>query len=338
LPEDPATLKASLLAALAERDREQQHAEAQEALAREKSALAAQQGKRADDLYLQTLRLQLELERYKQWYYGPRADRLQSSGELGQVLLNFGEQLEQTPVHPEDVAAGTAPATEGRRGQRRRGRRALASFENLPVTTQVYELQGKERACPCCGGERQEIGAEESWQIEYLPGRFERIQHVRKKYACTRCEASGDKPQKLLGWKEQLLPKHPMAEAVNYTLGQWNELTVFCSDGAVPIDNNVSEREMKRVVLNRKNSLFVGNPRGGRTAAILATLTSTCRRHQVDPQLYLTQLLMNLPSWPVHDLDACLPDQWKLRHAARLATLNQHNPTAPDNLSSLPAE
>jgi transposase len=57
--------------------------------------------------------------------------------------------------------------------------------------------------------------------------------------------------QKLLGWKEQLLPKHPMAEAVNYTLGQWNELTVFCSDGAVPIDNNVSEREMKRVVLNR---------------------------------------------------------------------------------------
>jgi hypothetical protein len=32
----------------------------------------------------------------------------------------------------------------------------------------------------------------------------------------------------------------------------------------VPIDNNVSEREMKRVVLNRKNSLFVGNARGGR--------------------------------------------------------------------------
>jgi Transposase IS66 family len=38
---------------------------------------------------------------------------------------------------------------------------------------------------------------------------------------------------------------------------------VFCSDGTVPIDNNISEREMKRVVLNRKNSLFVGNARGG---------------------------------------------------------------------------
>ena len=90
---------------------------------------------------------------------------------------------------------------------------------------------------------------------------------------------------------------------------------------------------MKRVVLNRKNSLFVGNPRGGRTAAILASLTSTCRRHDVDPQLYLTQLLMNLPTWPQRDLDAWLPDQWKLRHAARLATLDGKVPT-PDNLPS----
>jgi hypothetical protein len=34
-------------------------------------------------------------------------------------------------------------------------------------------------------------------------------------------------------------------------------LIFFCSDGAVPIDNHV-EREMKRIVLNRKNSSFVG--------------------------------------------------------------------------------
>jgi transposase len=123
--------------------------------------------------------------------------------------------------------------------------------------------------------------------------------------------------QKLLAWKEQLLPKHPMAEAVNYTLGQREELTVFTRDGAVPIDNNVSEREMKRVVLNRKNSLFVGNPRGGRTAAILASLTSSCRRHEMDPQLYFMQLLMNLPAWPASDLDAWLPDRWKQAHNAR---------------------
>jgi hypothetical protein len=109
-----------------------------------------------------------------------------------------------------------------------------------------------------------------------------------------------------------------MAEAVNYALGQWEELSVFTTDGAVPIDNNVSEREMKRVVLNRKNSLFVGNPRGGRTAAILA---SSCRRHEMDPQLYFMQLLMNLPSWQANDIDAWLPDRWKKAHAARCEAL-----------------
>ena len=132
--------------------------------------------------------------------------------------------------------------------------------------------------------------------------------------------------EKLLVWKERLLPKPPMAEAINYALGQWAELNVFCADGAVSIDNNISEREMKRVVLNRKNSLFVGNARGGspRRPAILASLTGTCRRHDVDPQLYLTQLLTNLPSARKSELSAWLPDQWKLLQHARLASLQNH--------------
>jgi hypothetical protein len=140
----------------------------------------------------------------------------------------------------------------------------------------------------------------------------------------------GELRQKLLHWKEQLLPEHPMAEAVNYTLGQWAEPNVFCSDGAVPIDINASEREMKRVVLNQR----IPFSSAIRTAARLASLTSTCRRHDVDPQLYLTQLPVNLPTWPVRDLDAWLPDQWKLRHAVRLANLNQQKCTSLDNLPS----
>ncbi len=79
-----------------------------------------------------------------------------------------------------------------------------------------------------------------------------------------------------------------------------------------------SEREMKRVVLNRKNSLFDGNPRG-RTAAILSSLTSTCRRQAVDPPLYFTQLLTNLPVTSNDDLALWLPDQWKLRHGTTMA-------------------
>jgi transposase len=112
-----------------------------------------------------------------------------------------------------------------------------------------------------------------------------------------------------------------MAEAVNYTLSQWDGLTVFTADGTVPIDNNVSEREMKRVDLHCKDSLFVGNPRGGRTAALLASLTSSCRRHDMDPHLYSLQLLVILPSWPARDLDPWLPDRWKQAHFARHAAL-----------------
>ncbi|MCL2660998.1 MAG: IS66 family transposase, partial [Acidobacteriaceae bacterium] len=41
--------------------------------------------------------------------------------------------------------------------------------------------------------------------------------------------------EKFLTWKDELLPKHPMAEALSYALNQWQELNVFLSDGAVPI-------------------------------------------------------------------------------------------------------
>jgi transposase len=36
--------------------------------------------------------------------------------------------------------------------------------------------------------------------------------------------------EKLLEWKEHLLPKHPMAEAINFALNQWAELNILCSD------------------------------------------------------------------------------------------------------------
>jgi hypothetical protein len=125
--------------------------------------------------------------------------------------------------------------------------------------------------------------------------------------------------EKHFDWREQLLPKHPMAEAIKNALGHWEELNVFVADGAVAIDNNVSEREMKRIVLNRKNGLCVGNERGGRNGAIPASLTSSCRRHDVDPQIYLTQLLINLSSLRMSDLLDGLPDRWKATQNVRLA-------------------
>src|SRR6202167_6068953 len=171
-----------------ERDEEKQRADIHE-------QRADQEARRSDELRVEMLRLQLELERFKRWYYGPRADRLQGSGELAQLLLNSAEELDRKPVHPDDVPPHGEPQEELRRVKRRKGRRHLANFENLPVTTRVHELSPEQRACPCCGVERKEIGADESWQVEYLPGRFERIHHVRRKYACAGCESKGTHPR-----------------------------------------------------------------------------------------------------------------------------------------------
>src|SRR5215467_15155338 len=133
-------------------ERDQQMRRAQRA-----EAEILRQKKRADELHLENLRLQLELQRYKKWRYGPRADRL-TNEEMAQALLEFGEELQRKPIHPEDVAGRTEPEYELRRVKRRPGRRHLANFENLPVTTQTYELSAEERICPCCGVERKEIG------------------------------------------------------------------------------------------------------------------------------------------------------------------------------------
>lgn len=129
LPDDREELLALARTLLAERDRKEQQVE---------------------ELRVELLRMQQELERFKKWYYGPRADRLRSTGELLQLLLNFAEQLESKPPHPDDVPPQAAQEQQLRRVKRRKGRRNLANFENLPVSTQVYELSGEQRACPCC--------------------------------------------------------------------------------------------------------------------------------------------------------------------------------------------
>jgi transposase len=188
LPQDRESLEAILRALMLERDEQSKHVN-------ELQVEGLRQRQRAEELQLENLRLQLELERYKKWRYGPRVDRLATSADVAQALLEFAEQLESKPIHPEDVPAKAESEYELRRVKRRPGRRHLASFENLPVTTQVYELSAEQRICPGCGVERKEIGADESWQIEHIPGRFERIQHVRKKYACSACEKSGENPQ-----------------------------------------------------------------------------------------------------------------------------------------------
>ena len=132
LPDDSQALKAMLAALMDERDKQTQLAEEQSNLAEEQSKRAEEQSKRANDLHVENLRLQLELDRYCKWYYGPRADRLQSSGDLAQMLLNFAAEMDLKPVNPDDLPPRSEPAEELRRVKRRKGRRNLANLETVP--------------------------------------------------------------------------------------------------------------------------------------------------------------------------------------------------------------
>ena len=44
----------------------------------------------------------------------------------------------------------------------------------------------------------------------------------------------------------------------NYALKRWTALTRYRDDGAVAIDNNAAERELRGPVLSHKNFLFAG--------------------------------------------------------------------------------
>src|SRR4029077_6831791 len=57
--------------------------------------------------------------------------------------------------------------------------------------------------------------------------------------------------------RERHPPKSPIATAIRYADNQWQEFGVFLDDERVPLDNNGSERALRRVALGRKNYLFV---------------------------------------------------------------------------------
>jgi Transposase IS66 family len=69
--------------------------------------------------------------------------------------------------------------------------------------------------------------------------------------------------------------KLPLAEAIRYTLGHWDGLTVFLTDGRVEVDTNTVERSMRPIGLGRKNSLFKS---WAILASVLNTATGSIRR------------------------------------------------------------
>ena len=116
--------------------------------------------------------------------------------------------------------------------------------------------------------------------------------------------------------QEVVLPRSPMAQAITYAQNQWTALTTYTTQGYLNIDNNASERALKRVAIGRKNWLFAGNDAAAVNHARLWSLIASCERHAVDPQRYLTSVLAKIGTTPVEELGQFLPDVWKVGDAA----------------------
>jgi transposase len=112
-----------------------------------------------------------------------------------------------------------------------------------------------------------------------------------------------------------VLPKSPIGEAVHYARAQWTALTRYLEDGDLAIDNNASERALRRVVTGRKNWLFCGSDEGGRRAAILYSIVATCKAHGIDPWAYLRDVLERIPTHPNRRRAELLPQEWKAAQA-----------------------
>jgi hypothetical protein len=68
--------------------------------------------------------------------------------------------------------------------------------------------------------------------------------------------------------------------------------------GELGIDNHLAERMLRAHALGREDYTFLGSDCGGRTAAVLYTMTGSCKHHDIDAFAFLRDILSRLPSMP----------------------------------------
>ena len=102
-----------------------------------------------------------------------------------------------------------------------------------------------------------------------------------------------------------------VAAAIDYSLNSWTALTRHLEDGAVPIDNNFIERQIKPWAMGRKAWLFCGSELAGQRAAIVMSLVQSAKLNGHDPWAYLRDVLERLPSHPNSRIEELLPHCWQ---------------------------
>lgn len=111
--------------------------------------------------------------------------------------------------------------------------------------------------------------------------------------------------------QRQLVPEgSAIAKALEYSLKRWITMTRYLDDGAIPIDNNWVENQIRPWALGRSNWLFAGSLRSGKRAAAIMSLTQSARLNGHDPYAYLKDVLTRLPAQRASEITELLPHRW----------------------------
>jgi len=84
-----------------------------------------------------------------------------------------------------------------------------------------------------------------------------------------------------------------LGRAMRYLLKHWKKLTRFLTVPNAPLDNNVAERALKKLISQRKNSLFFANEYSAYVGCALTSLIVTCEVAGINAFDYLNCLQEN---------------------------------------------
>ena len=90
-------------------------------------------------------------------------------------------------------------------------------------------------------------------------------------------------------------------------LRRWDRFVRFLDDGRICLTNNAAERALRGFALGRKSWLFAGSERGADRAAVMATLITTAKLNDVDPQAWLADVLARIADIPQARSTSCCP-------------------------------
>lgn len=116
----------------------------------------------------------------------------------------------------------------------------------------------------------------------------------------------------MLAQRQKVPEGSAIARALDYSLKRWVALTRYLDDGHVPIDNNWIENQIRPCAIGRNNWLFAGSLRAGKRAAAIMSLIRSAQLNDLDPYLYLKDVLQRLRTQLNRNIDERLPHRWKL--------------------------